>query len=641
MVDERAVLDELQQLWRREQQTTEARFAEQRRGLELQDRCERGLALRKLHVAETGPAAGDRVRLWLASEQPVDVNGLQLGSGDPVVLWRTDPEEPGAVQAVVSHMDGDRVVVLAPAEQLEGLEAPGLRLDREAPRTTFERGERALRTFRTAETDGDVGRLRAVFFGGRAPRFADVGELQPFDPGLNDRQRRAVQRASAARDVALIHGPPGTGKTRTLTEVVRQAARRAERVLVAAASNTAVDNLAERLAAAELDVVRLGHPARVSPAMERRTLDALVQSDERWTLAQRWFAEAREIWRKRDRRSARGSLDRRDSRRMGAEARQLVRDARKQVASVQQAVLSRCHVVCATAAGSDSAILGDAKFDWVVLDEATQAPDPIALVALARGQRAVLAGDPQQLPPTVLDLEAARQGLGTTLFERLAARHGDAVEMLEVQYRMHADIMRFPSQSKYDGRLRAAEQVEAHRLEELAGVQPDPLRPSPLLFVDTSGKGWDEEQGADDPSTRNPLQAERVAAEVRRLLGRGLDPSQLAVITPYQAQVRLLRHELAAERGRGLEVGTVDGFQGREKEAVLVDLVRSNERGELGFLTDTRRMNVALTRARRLLLVVGDSATLGGHDYYRAFLDGVEQHGAYLSAWGDDAPPFE
>lgn len=182
--------------------------------------------------------------------------------------------------------------------------------------------------------------------------------------------------------------------------------------------------------------------------------------------------------------------------------------------------------------------------------------------------------------------------------------------------------------------LVAAPEVEAHRLEGLA-VAPDPERPGPFVFIDTAGRGWEEERAADDPSTRNPAQADRVASEVKRLLARGLPPADVAVISPYEAQARLLRERLAEARGEGLEVGTVDGFQGREKEAVIVDLVRSNDEARLGFLEDLRRMNVALTRARRFLLVIGDTATFGAHPYYAALLRHAETSDAYRSAWED------
>lgn len=320
---------------------------------------------------------------------------------------------------------------------------------------------------------------------------------------------------------------------------------------------------------------------------------------------------------------------------MLAEARRLMQDARRQLSSVQDLVLERCTVACATAAGADASLLRNLRFDRVVLDEATQAPDPMALVALGRAPRAVLAGDPHQLPPTVIDPQAEREGLGTTIFERVAERHPHAVRMLEVQHRMHEVLMRFPSESMYEGRLVADPSVAAHRLEDL-GVAADPERPGPLVFVDTAGRGWEDTRSPDDPSTHNPGNAGHVAGEVRRLIRRGVVPSDVAVITPYEAQARALRELLRDLRAEGLEVGTVDGFQGREKEAIVVDLVRSNPDGEIGFLKDVRRMNVALTRARRQLVVVGDSATLAGSPYYRAFLDAAERDATWLSAWTTD-----
>jgi len=206
------------------------------------------------------------------------------------------------------------------------------------------------------------------------------------------------------------------------------------------------------------------------------------------------------------------------------------------------------------------------------------------------------------------------------------------VRMLTVQHRMNEAIMAFPSMSMYEGRLTAAEEVSGHTLADL-GVAPDEDRDACLVFIDTSGKGWDERRDEENPSTSNPGHAERVCAEVRRLLGRGISPIDVAVITPYMAQVRLIRADLGPLMEEGLEVGTVDGFQGREKEAILLDLVRSNDRSELGFLKDTRRMNVALTRARRFLIVLGDSATIGANSYYGAFIEAVEAYGLWVSAW--------
>jgi len=361
--------------------------------------------------------------------------------------------------------------------------------------------------------------------------------------------------------------------------------------------------------------------------------------------------EARELRRRAWARGGRGA-SRDDLRELRDRARALERDARAELDRAEAHVFARARVVLATCAGAAHPALAHEAFDTVVVDEATQSPDPLTLVALARGRRAVLAGDPCQLPPTVVDVTAARAGLATTFFERLLAAGDTPGRMLEVQHRMHADIMRFPSAAMYGGRLVAAPRVRAWTLDDL-GAAPDPLRPGAVWLVDTAGADFTEERaiaGTEthpggavflDPSTRNPRQAVRVAAEVRRLLSRGVAPGDVAVIAAYDAQVRMLRELLAAERAAGLEVGTVDGFQGREKEAIVVDTVRSNDAGEIGFLADTRRMNVALTRARRFLLVVGDSATLGRHPFYADFLTAIDDLGSHGSAWSDDAALLE
>ncbi|MBK07252.1 MAG: hypothetical protein CL920_06695 [Deltaproteobacteria bacterium] len=633
-------LSKLMSLWEQERKTTHERFVEERQQKTLEERVESGLAIRDLSLIETDAAPGDRTLLWVLPMREDALEEVRVGVGAPVRLWWDAPDSAEAVIGTVSRKKLGKLGIMIDGWPPERLETGSFHLDLDEPQTTFERGKAALQRFMKAETSSDIGRLREVLFGERTAQWQKESTPSAIDVALNAPQRAAVSHAMCALDVALIHGPPGTGKTRTLVEVIRQAVQRGERVLATAASNTAVDNLAERLVQAGIRVVRLGHPARVSEAIEAQTLDALLEETEVYKMTRKWIIDANALRRKIDQKQARQSLSRSERRELVGEMRRLFRDARKQREGTMQSILEQADVVCSTATGADSRLLGDMHFDLVVLDEATQATDPIALVPFSRGRRIVMAGDPCQLPPTVIDLQAERQGLGQTLFERLA-KTSSLMQMLEIQYRMHKDIMAFPSQSMYEGRLQAAVDNATHRLEELEGVQVDPLRDRACLLIDTAGKGWEEVRKEDDPSTSNPGQAERVAAECRRLLGRGVAPSELVVITPYAAQVRLLRTMLVEEIQAGLEIGSVDGFQGREKEAVVVDLVRSNDGGELGFLQDVRRMNVALTRAKRFLLVIGDSATLGGHPYYEAFFEHCEQAGDWMSAWDDDAPPFE
>jgi predicted DNA helicase len=269
-----------------------------------------------------------------------------------------------------------------------------------------------------------------------------------------------------------------------------------------------------------------------------------------------------------------------------------------------------------------------------VIDEAAQSTEASVWQAIGRAERLVLAGDHCQLPATVLSDQAAAEGMRRSLMQRLFEREGTAIfRRLTVQYRMHEAIMRFSSDQFYEGSLIADASVRAHRLCDLEGVDTTPLTDCPLHLIDTAGAEYDEQIEPDGESKLNPREAELVIKLTCQLIDSGVDPNEIAIIAPYAAQARFLRDRLDID---GLEIDTVDGFQGREKEVVIVTLVRSNSQGEIGFLSDTRRTNVALTRARRKLIVIGDSATLGGHPFYAAMFDYFEKSAAYHSVFAFD-----
>jgi predicted DNA helicase len=320
---------------------------------------------------------------------------------------------------------------------------------------------------------------------------------------------------------------------------------------------------------------------------------------------------------------------------MRDEAKSLLADARRLESQTVEQILDHADVLCATLTGLDSEVLGRRQFQLAVIDEACQSVEPSCWIPLQRVERVVLAGDHCQLPPTIISAEAAREGFGVSMLERLAAMHGATItRRLDVQYRMHAAIMDFSSAEFYDGTLVADDSVKSHSLAELPGVVTD-LTATPFDFIDTAGASYDETQEDDGASRFNREEAELVVRKVEAIRAAGVSARDIAVISPYAAQVRLLREMIDAkvDDGDAVEVDTVDGFQGREKEAVVISLVRSNATGEIGFLADTRRMNVALTRARRKLIVIGDSATIGGHPFYSRFMEYVERIGAYRTVW--------
>ncbi|MEY3012513.1 MAG: hypothetical protein RIT45_1248 [Pseudomonadota bacterium] len=637
-------LELLGRLWQQEAAAARARAQAERAGRSLAERVEAGVALDQLAVVDLFAVPGPRIGLRLESDRPGAVASSRLRPGDPVLLWRRDPEEREAVRGVVGRRGGRRLDVVVDEAFADTFDAPGFRLDRDTPDVTVARGAAALRRAIEASPGSPLGKMRDRLWGAQSGPDAGGHSAQTphfRDAALHPRQQEAVAHALAAAPVALVHGPPGTGKTRVLVEVVRQALGRGERVLCAAASHAAVDHLVAKLGEAGVDVLRLGHPARLDPGTVDRSLDARIEASPASAMAAKWVAEARQLFGKMDSKRARGSLSRDEARAMREQARGLLRDARRQLALHRDALIEQARVVAVTCAGADAAELDGQRFDLGVVDEATQAVDPLLLVPLGLCERAVLAGDPEQLPPTVLDHDAARDGLGVTAFERLARRDAGAAVMLRRQHRMHADLMAFPSAQSYGGELEADAAVAGWRLEDLDGVQADPLRPAALVFVDAAGAGWEESRAAsadgERGSCRNVDAAVATEREVRTLLERGVAAEAIAVLTPYDAQRRLLRERLADAMAEGLRVDSIDAFQGREAPAVVLDLVRSNDRGEIGFLAETRRMNVAITRAQRLLVVVGDSATLASHPYYAALLDAVQARGDWLSVFALDA----
>jgi superfamily I DNA and/or RNA helicase len=628
------LIETFRRLLLQESAAARAQFDLARERLDPAGRIAAGLAIGGLTVSDTGAAALGRAAWTLAPREGGELDAI-LRAGDPVLVYRKRAPDD-SVRGLVSRRTRRAVTVVFDEPPDPELEESELVVERQYDDTTTARLQAGLRELEGATKGRSVG-WREMLLGTRPPRVPKPGPGTAAAPatveGLNDPQREAVARALAAEDIALVHGPPGTGKTEVLAAIAAEEVRRGHTILACAASNAAVDNLVLRLLGRGLDPVRMGHPARVHPSLLEHTLEARAERHEHSRVAVDLSNDARALLRRADRAARQGrSADRfAEARQARAEAKQLLAEARRLARAAEDDILERAPVICSTLTGLTAERLRGKRFDLALCDEATQAIWPATVLALLVSDRAVLAGDQHQLPPTVISVEAARAGLSKTLYERVLETSGaDLSTMLRVQYRMHADIMRFPNETLYAGKLVAHDSVAAHLLRDLPHVQSDERTGAPLLFVDTAGKGWNEEAPEGSESRRNPGEAERIAREVHALRAAGVAAEEIGVIAPYASQVQLLRTLLPDE---ALEVDTVDAFQGREKEAICVSLVRSNDTGELGFLADVRRMNVALTRARRRLFVVGDSATIGGHPFYAAFLAHVQATGAWRSAW--------
>jgi ATP-dependent RNA/DNA helicase IGHMBP2 len=602
-------LRELGALLDREREAEQQRFADAQAKLSLRERAARGLAVVEVEAVDESGLSG-RALVTYARKDGREIGGAKIGVGAlvRVVPKREALEElPGGI---VARRQRAKLAIAfdepPPDWALEGR----VTIELLPSAATHERLAGAVR--RIASEKRWVPLLR-----GDEPRF----EAETFAEAtnLNAEQNEALRRSLEARDFFLVHGPPGTGKTTVLVEIARRAAEAGQQVLAAAPSNLAVDNLVERLDAAGLDAVRVGHPARVLPAVLRHTLEERVRAHDQARIAADLVDQAlrlRADARKQKQRRGPGRFS--ESRAQEREARQLLAEARELEDRAQKDVLDRAQVILATLTGLESRALRGRKFPLGLVDEATQSVEPAAYLALLKAEKVILAGDHLQLPPTILSPDA--QALGVSLFERLGELHPSARVTLLQQHRMNEQIMRYPSDSLYGGKLRAHPHVASWSIDD-----------RPLELIDTAGRGFEEEQPPESDSKLNEGEAELAAAQAQRLLALGLPESQIAVISPYDGQVQRIRQLLA--QFPDLEVDTVDGFQGREKEAIVVSLVRANPEGELGFLADLRRVNVALTRARKKLIVIGDSATVARHPFFAGLWKYAESIGAWRSAW--------
>lgn len=614
--------------------------------LDLEAKAEQEEARRRAQAAEGAPVGdgttlgalvlkdaefglGGRLLLTFARKGGEAIPPTRLGPGSPVVLNQTNVNRRvPSYRGVIYDRDFAALGVAIDPPDDELPDDAVWRIDLTPDEVSRLRQQDALR--RAASATGDrLADLRDVLLGAKDAATAAC-EVAPAKH-LNENQRAAVRLALGARDFAIIHGPPGTGKTTTVVEFIRAAVAGGDTVLACAPSNHAVDNLLEKLLAAGEEPVRLGHPARVQADLRGRALDILAEKHADARQARKVARDAFALFRQADK-WTREKPQPGEKAALRREARDMLTEARKLEALAVERVLDEAKIVCATLTGLDSELLGKRKFAVAVIDEACQSTEPACWVPLLRANKLILAGDHCQLPPTVISPEAAERGLSVSLMERLVSQFGaGACQLLTVQHRMHASIMGFSNAEFYGGELVAHESVASHRLCDLPGVTPNPLTEAPVRFIDTAGASYDEELEEDTGSRRNVQEANLAVRKVRELLAAGVRAGDIGLITPYRAQVRLLRERLSDVEG--LEIDSVDGFQGREKEAIVVSLVRSNPEGEIGFLADTRRTNVAFTRARRGLLVIGDSATLAGNEFYARMLEHFESIGATSSVW--------
>lgn len=540
------------------------------------------------------------------------------------------------ISGVINYVRDNLMVVTLNADELpEWFDDGMLGIDVMFDEMTYREMESALKEVLKADNNR-VAALREILLGSEKGGMRNERtEMQRINI-LNHSQQQALEVIACSEDVAFIHGPPGTGKTTTLVQAIVYTVAKENQVLVSAPSNAAVDLLVDKLSEQGLHVLRIGHPARVTEQSLSKTLDARIAAHPNYgeLKSLRKRMEQLRSMAFRYKRNF-GYQERQQRRLLMQEVKLLKSDADMLEFYIMNDLMQRAQAICATLVGTSHPVLRGRKYKTVFIDEAGQALEPACWIPVLRADRVVFAGDHQQLPPTIKSIEAARQGLARTLFEKGIENQPHCATMLEVQYRMHEDIMKFPSSYFYHDRLIAHESVRSSL-----------LRPHlvPVEFIDTAGCGYNESINEETLSRVNEEEARLLIHLVEGIIedigtNAWLDEQiTLGIITPYSAQVDHL-HKLAEKSSvleplyRLITINTVDAFQGQERDVIAISFVRSNDQSEVGFLADIRRTNVAMTRARKKLIMVGDSATLGSHLFYLKLLDFVQAKGFYKSAF--------
>ena len=582
------------------------------------------------------------IEVFRTSDQDIEHN---FEFGRPVMFFKVKNEE-GKVKnstlkyfsftGTVNYVDGDRMVITVPdsaplLDLQQATEEIGIQLsfDETSYKLMFEALDRTMKA-----KNNRLAYLRDLFYSHqKAAKFT----FEPMRfPWLNPTQEKAVNEVLWAKDVAIVHGPPGTGKTTTLVEAINETLMRESQVLVCAQSNMAVDWISEKLVDRGVNVLRIGNPTRVNDKMlgftyERR-FEAHPDYPQLWAI-RKAIRELRKN-RKKGSESYHQKLERLKSRATELEIR------------INSELLGEARVIACTLVGSAHRLLEGMKFGTLFIDEAAQALEAACWIPMRRATRVILAGDHCQLPPTVKSIAALRAGLGKTLMERIAENKPEVVTLLKIQYRMNEEIMRFSSDWFYHGEVESAPQIKYRSI-----LEDD----SPIAWIDTSNEenqvtieGDDVVSGEkrDDMNFHEQFVGEsfgrinKAEADLtlltlaeyltqvgkRRVLEESID---VGIISPYRAQVQYLKrllkkYEFFKPYRRLISVNTVDGFQGQERDVILISLVRSNDEGQIGFLKDLRRMNVAMTRARMKLIILGDKSTMTKHPFYQKLWEYVE-----------------
>ncbi|MET1055398.1 MAG: AAA domain-containing protein [Pedobacter sp.] len=598
------------------------------------ERRANGLTWYPVAIRGSEMSRGDYLTVELERTSHQDINH-QLRFGAAAVLFSNHDSKTDRLEGVISHSSGNKLKITLRTDELPDWSRDGkLGVDVLFDNNSYDEMQNALKTAAARLEQKEEGRLVRILTGASSASF-NAETFTYVMPGLNTMQQQAVDQIMSASDLAIVHGPPGTGKTTTLVQAIKALIKRdQQQILVVAPSNTAVDLLSEKLADEGLNVLRVGNPARVSERLMSLTLDSKMAGHHSMKELKNLKKQANE-YKKMAHKYKRnfGKAEQEQRKALFNEAYKIMKEVGNTEQYIIDDLVNKAQVITATLVGSNHYTVRGREFHTVVIDEAGQALEPACWIPLLKAKKVVFAGDHCQLSPTIKSTVAARNGLSTTLLEKCVSAHPEAVTLLEEQYRMNEKIMGYPSKVFYEDKLIAHPSVAERVL--FAGD-------SPLAFIDTAGCGFDEKN--EGTSSTNPEEAAFLLKHLTQLVQQLAAHYQsdgfpsIAVISPYKQQVYILKDlllnapdlQVYADK---ITVNTIDSFQGQERDIVYISLTRSNSEGTIGFLSDTRRMNVAMTRAKKKLVVIGDSATLSRSQFYSDFITYAEQSNAWSSAW--------
>ena len=632
-------LKKLKQLLLIEQEEDFNQYKEQFLKASIAQRKKNGATWFPIQILSNELGYADYVHIEIERTNDLDMPH-QFGPGKNVSLFSNkNPDECQEITGTIKHCSKNKMKIILHTDDLPDWCYDGrLGVNIQFDVNSYTEMQKALDEVIGAKQNR-IAALREIIEGNEIPSFKIIDE-STFITQLNQSQNKAVSHILRANDIAVVHGPPGTGKTTTIVQAIRLVLQTEKQVLVCAPTNTAVDLLTEKLIEQGINVLRVGNPARVSEELLKATIDGQIQNHPNYKDIKNLRKTAEEYFKMAGKyKRAFGKEDAKQRALFYTEAKNCIKESRLLEDYLVNSLFEQAQVICCTPVTANNKALVNKRFQTLFFDEASQALEAVSWIPLLKCNRVIFSGDHFQLPPVVKSMKAKQEGLATTILDK-CMDYQNISTLLTRQYRMHQHIMQFSNHYFYNDQLEADATVK----QTLLSLNEDlEILNVPVSLIDTAGCSFEEIQNPETLSLSNNGEANLLFKHLELLLQQyqlsgEKQKLSIGIISPYKEQIELLKEKLvefdfSSYAINEIEVKTIDGFQGEECDVIYISLVRSNANSEIGFLSDIRRMNVALTRAKKKLVVIMDTATIGNHPFYKSFIEYCEKNNFYQSAW--------